>query len=221
MAKYGTREIQDRALALLSTSTEGLRHAALVRAIADESPETPLTTINTQVAALPRDRPHLVVRPERGLFRLVDGAELTKAPPSTPKATAPSLAPAVESLVRLGFVAAGVWVLDGATLRPILHLHAERLPCLYAFAVKDEVRYVGKSRRTLGKRLANYTRPGPSQSTNVKVNAHIRANIEVGRIVAIYALVDWEPFEYNGLPVNVAAGIEDEIVARMHPAWNA
>lgn len=133
----------------------------------------------------------------------------------------PILPPTVEAFLRLGFVAVGLWEANGSGITPILRLHGERLPCLYAFVVEDEVKYVGKSRRPLGKRLANYVKPGSSQSTNIKNNAHIRANIEAGRIVAIHALVDWEPLEHNGIPVNVAAGIEDEIVARMRPAWNA
>ena len=216
MAKLTTREIRERAIGLLQANAEGIRFKDLVRAIAAESPETPFNTVMTQVGELPARHPDLVFRPSYGLLRLRAHAEV---PPPGPVGR-PSLPRSVAALESLGFVPAGGWATDGPHLRCDLSDHADRSPTLYAFVVEGEVVYVGKSVQPLSKRMGLYGRPGASQPTNLRNNARIRDALAERRSVSVWALLDWEPVEHRGIPVNVAAGIEDALIERMAPPWN-
>lgn len=80
--------------------------------------------------------------------------------------------------------------------------------------------YLGRSRRSLSKRMYSYKKLGPTQITNTKNNNHIRVAPEAYKSIFIYALVHWEHVEHIGIPINVAAGIEDELIERMRPPWN-
>ncbi|RYG62465.1 GIY-YIG nuclease family protein [bacterium] len=97
---------------------------------------------------------------------------------------------------------------------------SDREMALYAFVVNGKVRYIGKTRRALAKRMYKYSRFATSQITNERNHGRIRAALEEGRAVDVYALVEWEPIEYRGLPVDLAAGLEDVLIARMSPLWN-
>lgn len=211
-----TREIRERTISLLQACPSGLRYLDLVRTISAESPETPYGTIYAQVAEVPNRHPEIVFRPERGLFKLCagNGAIHERFAVSTP------LRRDKNTLESLGFVEVGEWSIDGIRLRCDLPHCGDRAPVLYAFIVSGEVRYVGKSAMPLGKRMYQYGQPGPSQYTNLRINARIRNVLEQGSRVEIWALSGWEPIDYRGIPVNLAAGIEDAVIERMRPSWN-
>lgn len=127
---------------------------------------------------------------------------------------------ALQILLDLGFEEAGEWLASQATLKYSLVRHAAESHILYAFVSHGQVLYVGKSVRTLSQRMYNYQNPGPTQSTNIINHANIRQVLEQGATVQIFAFAPKEQFNYRGIPVSLAAGLEDTLIARINPAWN-
>ena len=86
-------------------------------------------------------------------------------------------------LIAVGFRPAGKWSLtNGAlqlTLEPDLR-HEQNV--LYAFAVDEALTYVGKTTRSLLKRMQGYLSPASNAdrggSTNIKNNRNIRSALE-------------------------------------------
>jgi hypothetical protein len=123
-------------------------------------------------------------------------------------------------LLELGFEAVGEWHLDGESLAYTLSQHGAERNILYSFVVGGEVMYLGKSTQTLKQRMNGYRNPGPTQSTNIGDHAAIRKVLRQGGIVQILVFVQKEAMVYRGIPVNLAAGLEDPLIARFKPAWN-
>jgi len=97
---------------------------------------------------------------------------------------------------------------------------------LYAFIVYNElnefgeVKYVGKTTKTLVQRFKGYTNPGNGQATNWKVHCMVRLALESGHRVESYSFQDNTPLQWNGVNLNIAAGIEDGVIAYWRPEWN-
>jgi hypothetical protein len=125
-----------------------------------------------------------------------------------------------QRLEHIGFRAVGHWQLADGRPRCLLSDCAGSANIIYAFVVAGEVMYIGKTVRPLKQRLYGYQNPGPTQSTNIKGNALIRSALELGSSVQIYALPDNGLLHYGGFHVNLAAGLEDSLVASLKPAWN-
>lgn len=127
----------------------------------------------------------------------------------------------MERLLLIGFEKVGDWqASDGGALRFALERHSPLPHTLYAFAVDGEVRYVGKTTRSLVGRLRGYARPGPTQSTNVRVCRLILEELAQGSAVEIYALPDRALHHIGPFHLNLAAGLEDSIIAVVAPTWN-
>ena len=86
MAKGWTgQQIRDHACALIAASPGGIRYTALVKALADESPETPVNSIHGNVWDLEKKAPDRVAKPGRGLYVSVSaGSSGAPAPQTTP-----------------------------------------------------------------------------------------------------------------------------------------
>ena len=69
-------------------------------------------------------------------------------------------------LLKIGFEFAGHWFLTEDTLTLQLVRHAGQANVLYAFCCDGDIKYVGKTTKSLANRLNGYRKPGPSQSTN-------------------------------------------------------
>lgn len=124
------------------------------------------------------------------------------------------------SLLNIGFQKVGSWSLvDGLPRCTITALH-KRINVLYAFISDGEVLYLGKSSRTLEKRLKNYHSPGPTQRTNVRNHRLIRELLEEGAEVDILAWADEGKLSYGPFRINLAAGLEDSIISVLNPKWN-
>ena len=80
--------------------------------------------------------------------------------------------------------------------------------------------YVGKTVSALNQRMYGYQKPGPSQSTNIKGNRLICESLSMNKPIEIYALPDNGLLRYGGFHVNLAAGLEDSLVAELKPEWN-
>jgi hypothetical protein len=122
-------------------------------------------------------------------------------------------------LTAMGFTVAGLWKLADEGIACELTLAPAR-DVLYAFAVDGQLMYVGKTVQPLRARMAGYRNPGPTQSTNIKNNHNILESLKQGKQVEVYVLPDNGLLRYGGFHVNLAAGLEDDMVRELKPAWN-
>ena len=123
-------------------------------------------------------------------------------------------------LLDLGFEEVGIWSLEREKLQYHLNNNKNERNILYAFIEKKRVMYIGKTTRTLDQRMIGYCNPGPSQTTNIRNNKHIQDSLSEGKSVQIFALVPKEEILYKGFPMNVAAGLEDNLLKKITPVWN-
>ena len=123
-------------------------------------------------------------------------------------------------LLDIGFKRIGRWVMEQGDLSLEMDAAQDGRNVLYAFMVDDEVKYIGKTVRSLRARLYQYLRPGPTQSTNIRNRANILAALEAGRSVHIFALIDNGSRHVGEFHLNVAAGLEDSLIDKLGPAWN-
>ena len=101
-----------------------------------------------------------------------------------------------------------------------LEAEAESRNILYAFESEREVLYIGKTRQPLKARMYGYQNPGPTQSTNIRNNANLKERVGAGGAVSILVLPDHGLLKYGGFHLNLAAGLEDDIVSQLKPKWN-
>lgn len=123
-------------------------------------------------------------------------------------------------LEHMGFRRVGAWELVDDPPHCVLAECADAANILYAFVVAGAVVYIGKTVQALKRRLYGYQRPGPSQSTNSKGNELLVKALRAAQAVEIYALPDNGLLYYGGFHVNLAAGLEDNLVGTLKPSWN-
>lgn len=123
-------------------------------------------------------------------------------------------------LLEIGFQTAGRWTLVDGKLSLHLLRHGSQRNVLYAFVCDGDVKYVGKTIQALATRLYGYCNPGESQATNVRNNRLICGLLHAGATVEILALPDNGLLHYGRFHVNLAAGLEDSIIAVLGPEWN-
>jgi len=123
-------------------------------------------------------------------------------------------------LEQLGFENVGKWSLENGSLNCKIEKHQNEYNILYAFVSKDKIKYIGKSTNTLSKRIYQYMKPGPSQKTNIKNNKNIKELLMEGQEVQIWAFPNQEKLYYREFPINIAAGLEDNLIAVVKPDWN-
>lgn len=126
----------------------------------------------------------------------------------------------VNQLLDIGFQACGHWQLNEEKLVCELTRFATQKNILYAFACNGELMYVGKTMQPLLTRMAGYRHPAPSQTTNVRNHARIREVLTGGATVQIFALPDNGLHHYGVFHLNLAAGLEDDIIRKLRPSWN-
>ncbi|HEV2945892.1 MAG TPA: GIY-YIG nuclease family protein [Gemmataceae bacterium] len=124
------------------------------------------------------------------------------------------------ALKAIGFTLVGEWNLDGESIAFKLNKFSDARNVLYAFAVGDELKYVGKTVKLLRERMAGYRNPGPTQFTNINNKRNILQNLKQGKPVDIYVLPDNGLMHYGKFHMNLAAGLEDSIVRELSPPWN-
>jgi len=98
---------------------------------------------------------------------------------------------------------------------------------LYSFVVENEVKYIGKTKRTISQRFQNYKKPGSKQSTNIANNSQIREAIKAGKTVEIYvAFNEFIAKKHNMkikfcdyFEINLAAGLEDSLIEQLGQKW--
>ncbi len=125
-------------------------------------------------------------------------------------------------LAILGFQRIGRWALIQGKPRVTLEAHARGLSdCVYAFVSGGNVLYLGKSTSALRARMSAYQSPGPSQTTNKKCNARIRALLETGEHVDVWAISELDvPLVHRGVKLSVAGALEEPLIEKFRPEWN-
>jgi len=90
---------------------------------------------------------------------------------------------------------------------------------VYAFAVDGWIKYVGLTRNKLRIRLGHYIRGHKGQKTSAHIKGRILETLRAGSVVQV--LVATPPaFEWNGLPVDGAPGLETGLIRLIKPEWN-
>lgn len=120
------------------------------------------------------------------------------------------------TLVSNGFVDIGSWCLVKDRLA-LPEVPGER--GVYAFAVDNEVLYVGLASRSLRQRFNFYVRPGVSQRTNVRINGLIQKLIHNGETVRILVARP-EDRSWNGFRLSGPEGLEAALIEDFDPPWN-
>jgi len=124
-------------------------------------------------------------------------------------------------LLSVGFINAGHWKLnEGKSLKYHLISHHQTKNILYAFVSNGIIKYVGKTIMSLARRMYGYQNPGPSQSTNIRVNKEITNLLSTDQPVDIFILVDNGLLKYGDFRINLAAGLEDTLIYEKNPEWN-
>lgn len=124
----------------------------------------------------------------------------------------------VETLLAGNFSLLGCWKLsERASL--VLSGSAPNLPGVYAFAHDGVVQYVGVASTSLAKRLYFYGKPGPTQKTNIRLNAALRDLLEKGSEIEIYVATP-PALEWSGWIVSGSEGLEAGIIKSYTLPWN-
>ncbi len=123
-------------------------------------------------------------------------------------------------ILEIGFRYAGNWTLVSDELQLYLKSYTNSKNVLYAFISNGEIKYIGKTTQPLAKRLYGYMNPGKTQSTNIKNNKNIKGLLSKQEPVDVFVLPDNGLLNYGGFPINLAAGLEDGLIASIDPPWN-
>src|SRR5579871_3474474 len=123
-------------------------------------------------------------------------------------------------LINIGFVSVGHWSLVGATIKFNLNSHHTTKNILYSFISNGQIKYIGKTTMQLSQRMYGYQNPGPSQSTNIRVNDKIKSLLDTEAPIDIFVLTDNGLLNYGSFRINLAAGLEDTLIHDINPEWN-
>ena len=123
-----------------------------------------------------------------------------------------------EFLLQAGFELLGNWTQPSAG-EILLSAKAPNDPGVYAFILEGVIVYVGLTQTGLRTRLDHYRRGHERQRTSRRVKQLIanalsdKKRVEV--LIAIPPALNW-----NGLPINTAAGLEMGLIKLLKPTWN-
>ncbi|MEL0082092.1 MAG: hypothetical protein VW985_03505 [Gammaproteobacteria bacterium] len=127
----------------------------------------------------------------------------------------------MQELRDIGFLEVGVWMLGSGGLKFELSVPVgESCPALYAFTFEEQLLYLGKTRRPLRQRLYGYQRPGESQRTNMRIHELLNAHLQGGGAAAIIALLPSVPLRIGRFALDIASGLEDDLIGQLNPPWN-
>lgn len=124
-----------------------------------------------------------------------------------------------EVLVQSGFHDLGEWLPRGDGEFE-LSAQVPAAPGVYAFVVDGWVRYVGLTQTGLRTRMSHYRRGHVRQKTSARVKGLIKAALAEGKQVRVLIAVPEEDSQWNGLPINIAAGLEAGLIRMIRPVWN-
>jgi hypothetical protein len=126
----------------------------------------------------------------------------------------------VNGLIKIGFINVGHWSLMNDRVQYHLASHQTTKNVLYSFVSNGTIKYIGKTTVQLSRRMYGYQNPGPSQSTNIRVNDKIKTYLLSEQPVDIFILVDNGLLKYGNFKLNLAAALEDTLIYEFNPEWN-
>jgi hypothetical protein len=135
-----------------------------------------------------------------------------------------------DTLLNLGFRDIAAWVtssgnggidyrMDGPN-PPADRVLLGEVNSLYAFVHGDRVMYIGKTARNLRDRIAGYRNPHVGQRTNWRCNGNIRDMLKRNEVIRILVFNPIPKLRYGDFDINLAAGLEDSLIAEFDPPWN-
>lgn len=131
-----------------------------------------------------------------------------------------------EILLHIGFVDIGRWEPDGDFIayRPdeagIWKVDLRKPNALYAFVQGDDIRYIGKTSRSIRTRFTGYCKPADTQQTNKRCHGHIRTSLDNGVETRILVFTPISHLRYADYEIDLAAGLEDSLIKAFNPPWN-
>lgn len=124
-------------------------------------------------------------------------------------------------LRKIGFTLAGKWELRDDKLSAFLKKSCrDKFNVLYAFVAGGRLMYLGKTVKPLAKRMAGYESGHKSQLTNKRNHEKLCLCLGKGESVDIYVLPDNGLLHYGEFHINLAAGLEDNLIKNLSPPWN-
>lgn len=126
----------------------------------------------------------------------------------------------MKRLKNIGFVKAGNWLIKNDELEYDLVSYNSEKNILYCFVCNDNIKYIGKTVKTVSQRMYGYKKPSKSQRTNFRVNKEIEKFLKNGKDIDIYILTDNGLLNFGDFRINIAAGLEDTLIAEYEPDWN-
>ena len=126
----------------------------------------------------------------------------------------------MKRLKDIGFIKAGFWFIENNELQYNLTTFSSEKNILYCFAWNNTIKYIGKTVKTVSQRMYGYKNPSISQRTNYRVNKEIKEFLEKGNEIDIYILTDNGLLKIGDFRINIAAGLEDTLIAEYKPEWN-
>lgn len=144
--------------------------------------------------------------------------EFERPPVAVEIKSKPYKAAASNVLLDAGFRLLGEWVLlkDGEFE---LNVTAPVEAGVYAFVVDDVIMYIGLTQTGLRTRMGHYRRGHARQRTSARVKKLIAAALSGGKPVKVLIATP-RTRDWNGLPVNIAAGLETGLIRMIRPEWN-
>lgn len=130
----------------------------------------------------------------------------------------------IEELEKIGFINVGNWRLSENNKIDYNLQEDKSKEILYSFVIKDkntnQIIYIGKTIKTLIDRMKGYKKPGPTQNTNIRINEIIKEFLINGYEVFIYRFKQNEELFFKDLKINLAAGLEDNLIRKFKPKYN-
>lgn len=131
----------------------------------------------------------------------------------------------MQRLLDIGFHLAGEWGRRDTQADPLKFKPCReftQMNTLYAFVVGEEIAYVGKTVRGLKTRMGDYERGNSAKpnTTNHRNWNKLLKKLQEPKQVFVYAMESLVPISVGTFELNVAAGLEDSIIAELNPPWN-
>ena len=123
-----------------------------------------------------------------------------------------------EFLLQAGFKLLGVWTQPSAG-EILLSAKAPNDPGVYAFILDGVIVYVGLTQTGLRTRLDHYRRGHERQRTSSRVKGLIATALSEKKRVEVLIVIP-PALDWNGLPINTAAGLEMGLIKSIKPVWN-
>ncbi len=130
----------------------------------------------------------------------------------------------------LGFELSAAFTLKGGNLELDVFMH-QREKGVYAFALGNDVKYIGETRLEFYRRVYFYKNPGPTQQTNIRVNGLLREGLESesSKTCEVWFLPEAK-IESGSLRLRLGESWLEEVpdisvaervlITHLHPEWN-